>query len=112
MYFMWTSCNLSVVNIVVIITFESFKSLSVVTDQSVISVGFTLVDLETMLPFQGNFTANHTLNSCLKPKAIMMKALDVLSTRRSGPKTAEMSHDRKEKIINGSSDNSDSEMSW
>lgn len=64
------------------------------------SVGFILVDLETMLPFQGNFTANRTLNSCLKPKAIMMKGLDVLSTRRSGTKTAETSHDRKERIIN------------
>lgn len=67
-----------------------------------IPLGFILADLETMLPFKENFTANHTLNSCLKPKAIMMKDLDVLSIRHNGTKTAERGHGRKERIVNGS----------
>lgn len=55
-----------------------------------------------MLLFKANFTVNHTLNSCLKPKAITMKDLDGLSTRHSGTKTAET------RIVNVSSDNSGS----
>ena len=43
-----------------------------------------IVDLETMLPYRANFTANHTLNSCSKVKEIMMRGLDVSSTRHNG----------------------------
>ena len=63
---------------------------------------FSLADLETTLHFKATFIVNHTSNSCLKPKAIMMKDLDGLSTRRSGAKTVET------RITNGSSDNSGS----
>lgn len=63
---------------------------------------FSLVDLETTLLFKANFIVNHTSNSCLKPKAIMMKDLDGLSTSRSGTKTVET------RILYGSSDDSGS----
>lgn len=55
-----------------------------------------------MLHFKANFIVNHTSNNCLKPKAIMMKDLDGLSTRRSGTKTVET------RLVYASSDNSDS----
>ena len=54
-----------------------------------------------MLPFKENFTANHTLNSCLKPKAIMTKDLDALSTRRSGIRTAETRMTGKKELLMG-----------
>ena len=54
-----------------------------------------------MRHFKANFIVNRTSNSCLKPKAITMKDLDGLSTRRSGTKTVET------RIVYGSSDNDD-----
>lgn len=65
-----------------------------------------------MLPCKEIITANHTSNSCSKPKGTMMKGLGVNSIRRSGTKAAEIQCgwlERRE-LLNGSSDYSDNEL--
>jgi len=56
------------------------------------------IDLETMPPCKGDFTANHTLNNCSKLKGITMKGLGVNSTRSSGIETDEGVTNSKEQL--------------